>query len=117
MVKLDITFCPKCQCAHEPGRHITSRDSSTAEQRSRKAKADGSSPSPGTSAGIAQQVEQPPCKRMVVGSKPTSGTKFDRAKYQREYMREFRKKERAAADSLGITLLEYRYRRSKGEIG
>ena len=41
-------------------------------------------------------------------------TKFDRLKYQREYMREYRKRERAEADKRNMTLTEYRYLKSKG---
>ena len=31
-------------------------------------------PETSTDAGVAQLVEQPPCKRQVVGSTPTAGT-------------------------------------------
>lgn len=44
-------------------------------------------PAPAKDGGLNRNAEQP-----VVGSNPTGPSKFDRVAYQREYMREYRKR-------------------------
>ncbi len=43
--------------------------------------------------------EQPPLKRQVVGSSPTTPAKFDREGYHRNYMRDYMRKRRAEGKS------------------
>lgn len=107
---------PKCKtCGKAEWRHRCVGSTTTkARSPSRPKSAPKSSSGSVPPAGHHGSPSKPIAVTSAAGG--TSGISEKRKTYLKLKARERRKRERAAADKLGITVAEYRFRRGKGEF-